>query len=59
MNQQERTESLQRQLTIHGKNLNRLEEQKAEYGIDVPLNIWHGSESWEVRLTLLVRTPAK
>ncbi len=41
----ERTkESLEQELTIHRQNLYVLEEQKARYGLHVPLHILHGIE---------------
>lgn len=39
MSQQERIESLQRQLATHRRNFAHLEERKAIYGINVPLEI--------------------
>lgn len=40
-------EALQEQLRIHTKNLQRLQEQKASYGLEVPLHVLNGIDHEE------------
>ncbi len=46
-------ESLQRELAQHGKNLDKLEERKAQYGLDVPLDVLNAIEEEKAAIARL------